>query len=213
MRARPHTSAAVAALMLAAVWPGLAHPPQKAAPPKPMLGDNSAGSRGQPAHIIALRDPEGDTIQPEDRRPLPFSTRQTCGASCHDVATISRGWHFNAALAGVPPGRKGQPWFFVDRETATEIPLSYRSWPGTYQPSQLGLSNWGMTLRFGGRMAGGPDASRDREGAVPVPRTFPRGQATSGSPMWPAAMAGRNCFCVLGLGRSSWRGPGHRFWP
>jgi hypothetical protein len=154
--------------MLAAVWPGLAQPPQKAAPPKPMLGDNSAGSRGQPAHIIALRDPEGDTIQPEDRRPLPFSTRQTCGASCHDVAAISRGWHFNAALAGVPPGRKGQPWFLVDRETATQVPLSYRAWPGTYKPSQLGLSNWGMTLRFGGRMAGGPDASRDREGAVPA---------------------------------------------
>jgi mono/diheme cytochrome c family protein len=120
-----------------------------------MLGDNSAGSRGQPAHIIALRDPEGDTIQPEDRRPLPFSPRQTCGASCHDVATISRGWHFNAALAGVPPGRKGQPWFLVDRETATQLPLSYRAWPGTYKPSQLGLSDRGMALRFGGRMAGG----------------------------------------------------------
>jgi hypothetical protein len=141
--------------MLAAAWPGLAQPREKASPPKPMLGDNSAGSRGQPTHIIALRDPEGDTIQPEDRRPLPFSPRQTCGTNCHDVAIISRGWHFNAALAGVPPGRKGQPWFLVDRETATQLPLSYRAWPGTYQPSQLGLSERGMALRFGGRMAGG----------------------------------------------------------
>ena len=155
MRARSHTSAAAAVLMLAAAWPGLTQPAKKASSPKVMLGDNSAGSRGQPAHIIALRDPEGDTIQPEDRRPLPFSTGQTCGASCHDVATISRGWHFNAALAGVPPGRKGQPWFLVDRETATQLPLSYRAWPGTYRPSQLGLSNREMALRFGGRMAGG----------------------------------------------------------
>jgi len=140
--------------MLAA-WPGLAQPLEKASPPKPMLGDNSAGSRGQPAHIIALRDPEGDTIQPEDRRPLPFSTRQTCGANCHDVAAISRGWHFNAALAGVLPGRKGQPWFLVDRETATQLPLSYRTWPGTYRPPELGLSNWEMALHFGGRTPGG----------------------------------------------------------
>jgi hypothetical protein len=141
--------------MLAAAWPGLAQAQRNTAPPKAMLGDNSAGSRGQPAHIIALRDPEGDTIQPEDRRPLPFSPIQTCGANCHDVAAISRGWHFNAGLAGVPAGRNGQPWLFVDRDTATQIPLSYRDWPGTYKPSQLGLSNWGMTLRFGGRMAGG----------------------------------------------------------
>lgn len=155
MRARPHISAAAAALMLAVAWPGLAQPAKKTSALKAMLGDNSAGSRGQPAHIIALRDPEGDTIQPEDRRPLPFSTRQTCGADCHDVATISRGWHFNAGLAGVPPGRKGQPWFLVDRETATQIPLSYRAWPGTYRPSQLGLSDRDMALRFGGRMAGG----------------------------------------------------------
>jgi len=155
MRARLHTMTAAAALMLAAAWPGLAQPREKASPSKPMLGDNSAGSRGQPAHIIALRDPEGDTIQPEDRRPLPFSTRQTCGANCHDVAAISRGWHFNAALAGMLPGRKGQPWFLVDRETATQLPLSYRAWPGTYRPSEVGLSNWEMALRFGGRMPGG----------------------------------------------------------
>src|ERR1035438_6275321 len=76
--------------------------------PKAKLGDNSAGSRGQPAHIIALRDPEGDTIQPGDRHPMPFSVTQTCGGDCHDVAAISRGWHFNAALPGVPAGRNGQ---------------------------------------------------------------------------------------------------------
>jgi hypothetical protein len=161
MRARPYPLTAAALLMLAAAWPGLSQPRAGSAPPKAMLGDNSAGSRGQPAHVIALRDPEGDTIQPEDRRPLPFSTVQTCGADCHDVATISRGWHFNAALPGVPAGRKGQPWLFIDRATATQIPLSYRAWPGTYNPSQAGLSNRVMALHFGGRMPGGlpPDES------------------------------------------------------
>ena len=154
MRARLHSPMAVAALMLAAVGHGLPQPAGKTQP-KVMLGDNSAGSRGQPAHIIALRDPEGDTIQPDDRRPLPFSPRQTCGAGCHDVSLISHGWHFNAALANVPVGRKGQPWLLVDRETATQAPVSYRAWQGTYRPLQLGLSNRGMALRFGGRMPGG----------------------------------------------------------
>src|SRR5580700_1810051 len=78
------------------------------------LGDNSAGSRGQPAHVIPLRDPEGDTIQPGDHRALPFSVTQTCGGECHDVSAVGHGWHFNATAsvvngAGVPAGRSGQP--------------------------------------------------------------------------------------------------------
>ena len=123
--------------------------------PKAKLGDNSAGSRGQPAHIIALRDPEGDTIQPGDRRALPFSVAQTCGGDCHDVAAISRGWHFNAADPRVPAGRNGQPWILVDRETGTQVPLSYRAWHGAYRPQQLGMSSREFALRFGGRMPGG----------------------------------------------------------
>jgi len=123
--------------------------------PQPKLGDNSAGSRGQPAHIIPLRDPEGDTIQPGDRHALPFSVAQTCGGTCHDVNAVSRGWHFNAMDAGVSPGRNGQPWLLVDRETATQLPLSYRSWQGTYRPSQAGMSEREFAIRFGGRTAGG----------------------------------------------------------
>jgi hypothetical protein len=135
--------------------------PAQPAQPKAKLGDNSAGSRAQPAHIIALRDSEGDTIQPGDRHPLPFSVSQTCGGDCHDVAAIGHGWHFNAALAGVPAGRNGQPWLLVDRETATQIPLSYRAWPGTYQPQHMGMSSREFALHFGGRMPGGvaPDDS------------------------------------------------------
>jgi hypothetical protein len=158
----------LAALSLAAVLAGALAPLIPAqTPSKPFLGDSSAGSRAQPAHVIALRDPEGDTIQPGDRHPLPFSTAQTCGANCHDVAAISRGWHFNATLAGVPAGRNGQPWFLVDRETATQIPLSYRAWPGTYQPRQLGLSSREFALHFGGRMPGGlPADESDRRWTV-----------------------------------------------
>jgi hypothetical protein len=122
---------------------------------KPKLGDNSAGSRGQPAHIIPLRDPEGDTIQPGDRRALPFSVSQTCGGECHDVAAVSRGWHFNATQSNMPAGRNGQPWLLVDRETATQIPLSYRAWPGTYRPQQVGMSEREFAIHFGGRTAGG----------------------------------------------------------
>jgi hypothetical protein len=132
----------------------------QAQPPK--LGDNSAGSRGQPAHIIPLRDPESDTIQPGDRHSLPFSVSQTCGGECHDVAAVSRGWHFNAMQAGVPAGRNGQPWLLVDRETATQIPLSYRAWAGTYRPQQVGMSEREFAIHFGGRTAGGfgPEAAR-----------------------------------------------------
>jgi hypothetical protein len=117
------------------------------------MGDNSAGSRAQPVHIITLRDPEGDTIQPDDRRPLPFSTTQTCGADCHDVSAITRGWHFNPA--GSPPGRNGQPWLWTDAATGTQIPLSDRGWPGTYRPSHLGIGAREFALHFGGRMPGG----------------------------------------------------------
>jgi hypothetical protein len=119
------------------------------------LGDNSAGSRGQPAHIIPLRDPEGDTIQPGDRRALPFSAMQTCGGDCHDVSAISHGWHFNATEADVPPGRNGQPWLLMDRATGTQLPLSYRAWPGTYRPHEIGMSEREFAIHFGGRTAGG----------------------------------------------------------
>jgi hypothetical protein len=125
----------------------------QAQPPK--LGDNSAGSRGQPAHVIPLRDPESDTIQPGDRHSLPFSVSQTCGGECHDVAAVSRGWHFDAMQAGVAAGRNGQPWLLVDRETATQIPLSYRAWAGTYRPPQVGMSEREFAIHFGGRTTGG----------------------------------------------------------
>ena len=165
---RPGAAAVIVALLAAISSVQAQKAAQKTAPapaPKEKIGDNSAGSRGQPAHIIPLRDPEGDTIQPGDRRAMPFSVTQTCGGDCHDVSAVSHGWHFNATIPGVPPGRKGQPWLLVDRETATQLPLSYRAWPGTYRPQQVGISHREFTVRFGGRMPGGipqDDAKADR---------------------------------------------------
>jgi hypothetical protein len=118
---------------------------------KPLLGDLPSGSRSRPVHVIPLRDENGDTIEPNDHLPLPYSTEQTCGATCHDVQTIRRGWHFNAALPGVAAGRNGEPWLWIDTATATQIPLSYRAWPGTYRPQDVGIGARAFALRFGAR--------------------------------------------------------------
>jgi hypothetical protein len=129
--------------------------PSPAAIDRPKLGDAPDGSRGTPAHVIPLRDENGEIIRPGDRPLLPFSTRTTCGGECHDVARIAHGWHFNAALPGVPSGRRGQPWVLVDLETATRLPISYRSWPGAARPAEVGISRWWFAKLFGARTPGG----------------------------------------------------------
>jgi hypothetical protein len=80
---------------------------------------------------------------------------------------ISRGWHFNATARDVRPGRNGQPWILVDRSTATVVPLSYRAWPGTYRPMQLGIGGREFALRFGART---PAGIGPREGDGPADR-------------------------------------------
>ena len=121
---------------------------------KKLLGDESDGSRAIPVHLVGLLDEEGDKISPDDDPLLPFSTRKTCG-SCHSYGIIGKGWHFNAVDANVVPGRKGQPWIFVDAGTCTQIPLSYRPWPGTFHPEQLGQTAFKFTQLFGRHMPGG----------------------------------------------------------
>ena len=126
----------------------------KALAQEPKLGDVRDGSRSIPVHLINLYDEEGTIIRPGDVPTLPFSTKQTC-LPCHDYSKVSAGWHFNAARAGVPPGRRGQPWILVDQRSATQIPLSYRPWPGTYRPEQVGLSALQFVQIFGRHMPGG----------------------------------------------------------
>lgn len=120
------------------------------------LGDVPDGNRSVPVHLIDLLDEEGSTIRPDDDPLMPFSIRETCsGDNCHNYQTISSGWHFNAADPDVPPGHRGQPWILVDRQTATQIPLSFRPWPGTFRPGQVGLTPWEFVEAFGRHTPGG----------------------------------------------------------
>ena len=123
------------------------------------LGDVPDGSRATPIHLIPLLvepipDKEPDQIHPGNEPVLPFSTKATCGA-CHSYDTISAGWHFNAIDPNIAPGRRGQPWIFADPPAATQIALSYRAWPGTFRPEQVGLTPMRFLELFGRQMPGG----------------------------------------------------------
>jgi len=119
-----------------------------------LIGDESDGSRAVPVHLIKLIDEQGQEISPEDDPILPFSTRQTCGL-CHNYDVIKTGRHFNLADSNVPSGRSGEGWIFVDAATGTQVPVSYRKWPGTFTPRQVGISDWRFLRLFGRQMTGG----------------------------------------------------------
>jgi len=115
-------------------------------------GDESDGSRSNFVHRIDLLDEEGEKIYLDDDPLLPFSVRQTCGA-CHSYDKIAKGWHFNASDKEITPGRVGQAWIYVDRPTATQLPVSFRPWPGTFGPEQAGLTPWKFAQLFGRQMS------------------------------------------------------------
>ena len=144
------------------------------------LGDESDGSRAHPTHLIPLfyendNGEKGEKIVPDDELLLPFSTRWTCG-ECHSYGIISKGWHFNAADPNVVPGRPGQPWILVDARTGTQIPLSYRPWPGTYKPEQLGLTAREFTRYFGRHTPGGGAGELETEDPDEIMRQFISGK-------------------------------------
>jgi hypothetical protein len=144
------------------------------------LGDESDGSRAHPTHLIPLfyenEDGEqGEKITPDDELLLPFSTRWTCGG-CHSYGIISKGWHFNAAEPGVIPGRVGQPWILADARTGTQIPLSYRPWPGTFKPEQLGLTASEFTRYFGRHTPGGGAGELESQDPDEIMREFISGR-------------------------------------
>ena len=142
-----------------------------------LLGDESDGSRAAPVHLIALLNEEGEKITTDDKPLLPFSTRQTCsGSDCHSVETISTGLHFNTVDVNVAPGRPGQPWILVDAGTGTQIPLSYRPWPGTFRPEQLGLTPWKFTELFGRHMPGGGVGELEGDNPDEIMRGFISGK-------------------------------------
>lgn len=129
-----------------------------------LSGCRSDGSRYTAVHVVPLvaeppfDEETGPEILPSDEVLLPFSPRQTC-SNCHicehSYEVIRGGWHFNATDSNVPPGRPGEPWILVDHATATQIPLSYRPWRGTFRPQQLGMTAFEFTQLFGRHMPGG----------------------------------------------------------
>ena len=148
--------------------------------PGKLLGDESDGSRAHPTHLIPLvagnEDGEqGGTIYPDDDPLLPFSTRWTCG-ECHSYGIISKGWHFSAADPNISPGRPGQPWILADARTGTQIPLSYRSWPGTFRPEQLGLSSREFVKLFGRHTPGGGAGELETDDMDEIMREYVSGK-------------------------------------
>jgi len=130
------------------------------------------GSRSQYVHWIDLYDANQRRIDPTDPKAAPYSPSRTCGR-CHDYEAMSRGHHFNAILDSASPGRPGEPWIWTDTRTGTQIPLSYRRWPGTYDPREVGISNWDFVLKFGRHLPGGgpgtPPTPADGPSAKPAP--------------------------------------------
>ncbi|MFH1718163.1 MAG: cytochrome c3 family protein [Planctomycetota bacterium] len=151
-----------------------------------LLGDESDGGRAHPIHrleLLASPGAEGEealTVDPNvntaEEVLLPFSTRLTCG-KCHSYGIIKQGWHFNAADPNVADhGRPGQPWIYVDARIATQIPLSYRSWPGTFKPGQFGLTERGFTKIFGRQTPGGGPGERVTEDPDEIMRQYISGR-------------------------------------
>jgi hypothetical protein len=148
--------------------------------PGKLLGDESDGSRAHPIHLIPLiaenEDGEqGGKIYPNDDPLLPFSMRWTCG-DCHSYGIISKGWHFSATDPNISPGRPGQPWVLSDSRTGTQIPLSYRQWPGTFRPEQLGLSSREFVKLFGRHTPGGGAGELETEDPDEIMREYVSGK-------------------------------------
>jgi len=154
----------IAVLVLAAAAAGQVTAPGGATDQKHLVWN---GDRTVPAHLIPLRDENDELIVPTETNPLPYSARFTCGP-CHDYATVRGGWHFGAKTA-TTDGRPGEPWILSDPRTGTFLPLSYRAWPGAYDPKTLGLTTWDFTLLFGRHMPGGGPAEPSDEEALAHP--------------------------------------------
>jgi hypothetical protein len=148
-----------------------------------LLGDESDGGRAHPTHrieVFAEPSEQGKeaikidpNVNPAEEVLLPFSMRRTCGP-CHSYEIVKRGWHFNSVDPNVAPGRPGQPWLYVDAKTGTQIPLSYRSWAGTFKPSQFGLSDREFTKIFGRQTPGG--GAGETDDTVDVMRQYVSGK-------------------------------------
>ncbi len=126
------------------------------------------GSRRPYTHHVELKSADGRSIDPTDPAAKPYSTIQTC-KKCHDTDAIAHGFHFNAASTDTH-GRAGEPWILTDPRTATQLPVSYRGFPGTHKPDSVGLSPELFVQAFGRHLSGGtqsyagtdPEATRSK---------------------------------------------------
>lgn len=125
-------------------------------------------SRVPYVHRLTLYDADGKAINPAEKDAPPYSPRATCG-KCHEYGLISQGWHFNAASAAPASasaedvhGRRGEPWIWTDPATGTALPLSYRGWPGTFRPEDVGITSRQFLARFGAFLPGGGIAESPR---------------------------------------------------
>jgi len=123
---------------------------------------DQAHSRSPYIHHIDLYDAKGK-IDPDAENPRPYSPAATC-IKCHNYDAISHGWHFNAGDKGVDAGRPGEPWLWTNRRAGTQIPLSFRGWPGTYRPEEVGLTPEKFLQQFGRQLPGGGIGER-----IPAP--------------------------------------------
>lgn len=140
-------------------------------------------------HVIPLRDAEGNQIIPppefdeqgkhQEARGQPVSMSQTCGR-CHEYSAIGQGWHFNAGNTNVKSGRPGEPWILTDAATRTQIPLSYRGWPGTFKPAHLGISDFDFLVAFARHYPGGGVGDPPKEKMEPFDVRMRRMQVTGG---------------------------------
>lgn len=141
-------------ILLAVTWGLVAATVADAQTNRFATSDNQSGY----VHWIELYDAKNNKITPESQR--PYSPAATCGR-CHDVETISHGFHFQAGTESLEAGRAGQPLVWSDPKTGTHLPLSYRGWDGTHHPDELGITRWQMALQFGGFWPGGGPGSEN----------------------------------------------------
>lgn len=142
--------------------------------PSASAEDQKTESRNHFVHNIPLRDTDGHIIslppllgedgKLQDAKGNPYSMADTCG-KCHDYDTMSRGWHFNASKNNVKPGRPGEPWILTDSATHTQIPLSYRGWPGTFKPRDIGMTDFDFVANFARHLPGGDVGEPDKPDA------------------------------------------------
>ncbi len=137
-----------------------AEPPSESSPKAP---PERTYSRSPFVHRIPILDEDGTVIRPqkpgEEPSPnassKPMSQANTCGKCHSDYPVMQQGWHFNFAQPNAPHGRPGEPWILTDLQTRTQLPLSYRGWPGTFHPHDVGINDFNFARLFGRHHTGG----------------------------------------------------------